>query len=292
MPCFHPITAYATASGGIVFSQLKRHNINREIKIACGQCIGCRLERARQWAVRISHEAQLHEENSFLTLTYDDEHLPPDYSLRYRDCQLFLKKLRKKSKIRYFICGEYGALTSRPHYHAALFGKDFHEDRQPHGRSGDYTTYTSPTLDNLWQKGRAIIGDLTYQSANYIAGYIVDKLKDDQRQHLEIFDPETGEIYTRAKEFGRMSLRPAIGKEWLQLYWPEVIDGYVTHKGGMKTVAPKYYRKYFKNTEAYIDLMDNITTNINPTDQTHQRLQDRETVARAARSLKQKEPGT
>lgn len=94
MACFHPLTAYQSDSGEIYF-----HDVgHKELKLPCGQCIGCRLERSRQWAMRIIHEASMYDNNCFITLTYSPENLPPDGGLRKKHFQLFMKRLRKKLK--------------------------------------------------------------------------------------------------------------------------------------------------------------------------------------------------
>lgn len=92
MTCFHPIPAYRDGDGPIQFHDTGK---GRPIEIPCGQCIGCRLERSRQWAMRCVHEASLHDDNCFVTLTYNDQHIPSDAGLRHRDYQLFMKRLRK-----------------------------------------------------------------------------------------------------------------------------------------------------------------------------------------------------
>jgi hypothetical protein len=130
--CYKPLLGYRAAERNeqgkrpLVFNP-SQGLVDMPIKVACGQCIGCRLERSRQWAIRCVHEASLHEHNSFITLTYNDENLPADGSLDVRHWQLFMKRLRKRhgSGIRYFHCGEYGSKHRRPHYHACLFGLDF-----------------------------------------------------------------------------------------------------------------------------------------------------------------------
>lgn len=94
MACFYPLAAWQTDDGDIVFKE--RGAIKRALTLPCGQCVGCRLERSRQWAVRCMHEASLYDQNAFVTLTYDQDHLPESGSLRYRDFQLFCKRARDK----------------------------------------------------------------------------------------------------------------------------------------------------------------------------------------------------
>ena len=143
MVCYHPITAYqlrqckSNGKKAIVFGAPPTQPFD-VVNLPCGQCIGCRLERSRQWAVRCMYEASLHTCNSFLTLTYDDDHIrwspvTGEQTLYKRDLQLFMKRLRKHLeplKVRFFACGEYGDNTYRPHYHVILFGYDFRSDRR------------------------------------------------------------------------------------------------------------------------------------------------------------------
>ena len=94
------------------------------VVLPCGQCYACRIAKSREWASRCVMESKLHKENCFITLTYNDEHLPSDLSLQKDDFTKFIKRLRKNTgdKIRYYACGEYGDLYQRPHFHACLFG--------------------------------------------------------------------------------------------------------------------------------------------------------------------------
>ena len=149
MSCYHPLKGFRTPSG-VVFSELGRHDILGDIEIPCGQCIGCRMRRASDWTIRVMHEASLHSENCFVTLTYGRDKLPPDGSLEHRDFQLFMKRLRRHfgKTVRFYMCGEYGPLNFRPHYHACLFNVNFISDRVPAGKSGSGAVfYDSPTLE-------------------------------------------------------------------------------------------------------------------------------------------------
>ena len=121
------------------------------------------------------HEASMHTSNCFLTLTYSDKHLPPYGSLDRKAFPLFMKRLRKAypdDRIRYYHCGEYGAETRRPHYHSLLFGFDF-PDKEFWKDRGEYKTWRSPTLENLWPFGLSEIGSVTHKSAGYVARTIV-----------------------------------------------------------------------------------------------------------------------
>lgn len=164
------------------------NKLSSAIPCPCGQCMPCRINRRRVWTLRILLESFMHQYNSFLTLTYAPEHMPAGGNLVPRDVQLFLKRLRKSvpTKIRYFFVGEYGDITQRPHYHAALFG---------------LPPTATDIIQDAWRQGHVLLGDLTPHSARYVAGYVTKKMtaKDDYR------------LNGRHPEFSRMSLRPGIG---------------------------------------------------------------------------------
>lgn len=220
----------------------------------CGNCIGCRLEQSRQWAVRATHEAQLHDENSFITLTYSEEALPNDLSLRKEIMQAFLKKLRRKLEptlIRFLGCGEYGdGLGSRPinpHYHLCIFGYSF-PDREPihidprrayHGRiKGDHTLYRSDLLEKVWTDadgnslGFSTVGDLSFESAAYVARYVCKK----------ITGPSAREFYQgRIPEFAFMSRMPGLGRRWIEKFKGDVYPKDYYHINGIRQRPVKYY---------------------------------------------------
>ena len=158
MACYAPLIGYysdeVTKNGkrGLTFSPRASFS-GLPLKIACGQCIGCRLERSRQWAVRCVHENKMHDVSSFVTLTYDNDYLPSGGTLVKRDLQLFMKRLRRSrdEKIRFYACGEYGDATQRPHYHLLLFGCGFSDQRlRSRSRSGDMDYYDSEQLRAVW----------------------------------------------------------------------------------------------------------------------------------------------
>jgi len=244
MTCFSPLSAFRTINNEIIFNANKRGvNITEALKLPCGQCIGCRLERSRQWAIRCVHEASQHEKNSFITLTYRDADLPSDMSLSVRHWQLFMKRLRERTgaKIRFFHCGEYGSRFGRPHYHACLFGFDF-ADKTLFKIERNNPLYISKTLDDVWQKGFATIGDVTFESAAYVARYIMKKVTGDAAaQHYEWIHPITGQIYDRKPEYTTMSRRPGIGSSWFDLYHSDVYphDRVVIRGKAMR--PPRFY---------------------------------------------------
>lgn len=215
-----------------------------EITIRCGQCIGCKLERSRQWAVRCMHEAALHEANCFVTLTFADQYLPEDRSLCVTHLQKFMKRLRKHfapHKIRFYACGEYGEQYQRPHYHLCLFGIDF-TDKYYWATNRGNTLYRSSTLEQLWPFGNATLGQVTFESAAYVARYVTKKITGPAAQaHYQIMDPSTGELYHRRPEFTQMSRRPGIGRNWLSRFEREVYQHDSVIMRGREMKPPRYY---------------------------------------------------
>ena len=175
--CTSPRTASYNSDGSINFS--KKHH-NKELvpfQLPCGKCAECLLERARDWSIRCTHEAKMHTQNAFITLTYADEHLPADGKLKYLDFQLFMKRLRKHcgKEISYFMCGEYGEKTARPHYHACIFGYDFDDKKKIRENALGDEIWNSEKLTELWGLGHTEIGSVTQQYAGYVARYVLKK---------------------------------------------------------------------------------------------------------------------
>lgn len=239
MACFHPMRGWKSRnvneSGkrSVVFDR-KAGFDDMEVVIPCGQCWGCRLERSRQWAIRCVHEASLYENNCFLTLTYDNEYLPEGGSLHKPDFQKFMKRLRKRFPghvIRYFQCGEYGEKTSRPHYHACLFNFDF-EDKIHFKTVNENRYYTSSLLSELWPMGHHVLGDVSFDSAAYVARYIMKKITGDKAEaHYQGKEPE----YTT------MSRRPGIATGWFEKYQTDIYPSDFIVLNGTKMRVPKFY---------------------------------------------------
>lgn len=322
MPCYHPITAFRPSDGGPIFFDRTKIDAE-EIQLPCGQCHGCRIRRSTEWAIRCIHEAQMHDHNCVVTLTYDDQHLPQDYSLRHYDVQCFIKRLRRHAHARvkqsitsglvcnpagdaaratipprnptyrrggncqdkinteaqsvclqtprrhadvlqtlkraagitppeilYYSGGEYGEIHGRPHYHAAFFGIDFYDRIYREKTRAGTKVFTSPTLDKLWGMGFASVGDLNFQSAAYIARYIMKKRTGDARkQDYEILDIETGELQYRKKEYNAMSRRRGIGHTWLQRYQADIYPHGKVIARGKTLPTPRYYDKKFADID-------------------------------------------
>lgn len=249
MPCTSPLTGYLGIAGGLQFS---RRGAEREMQVPCGQCMDCRIARGRAWAIRCVHESQKHLENAFITLTYAPEHLPFGGTLIKKDFQDFMKRLRKSihpKKISFFHCGEYGENLLRPHYHALLFGHDF-QDKLPWKKSHDGSQiYTSKTLETLWGKGFCSIGSVSYQTAAYCSSYILKKINGDRAEHHYRKTLPDGQVVDLLPEYITMSLKPAIGKDWINKYGNEVYPSDSVVMRGKEIKPPRYYDKLLKRTD-------------------------------------------
>lgn len=235
------------------------------------------------------HEAHLHQDNCFITLTYSPENLPPRKTLRYRDFQLFMMRLRKlKPGIRFYMCGEYGDRDQRPHYHACIFNYRFPDLLYFKQNNNTDSLYTSKILDKLWglndpQKCPSVVGDVTIQSAGYCARYILQKITGDLAD---------AHYQGRAPEFNRMSLggRQAaggIGAGWLQRYRSDFFPcDYVVSEGGRKDRVPRYYDKlnerFSPEQLAAVKLARQLSAEPFEADNTTSRLRVKEVVKSAA----------
>ncbi len=250
MACWSPLTGYRTAAGKVTFDRRKGY-YDKPVTIACGQCSGCRLERSRQWAVRCMHEASQHADNSFVTLTYDSQNLPSTGGLVLKHWQTFAKRLRHKAgPFRFYHCGEYGDDTGRPHYHALLFGLDFRADRKHHKTLRGNPLYTSETLTDTWGKGHCVIGELTYESAAYVARYCMKKVNGKKAEaHYQTVDTRTGEVHQVKPEYTTMSRRPGIGKTWFDKYASDVFPSDEVIVNGKSARPPRYYDTQLDSAE-------------------------------------------
>lgn len=289
MPCTRPVTAYQLETGEVIFAA--RGKVSRELELPCGQCMDCRLSRQRDWAIRCFHEMKLHPENIFITLTYDNEHLPSNGSLDYRDFQLFAKRLRKSllgGAVRFFMCGEYGERLSRPHYHAILFGY-FPSDAKPHGESA----FGSDKLAKLWGKGYVHFTRADYGTAQYVAGYVTKKVTGkNAADHYQLLDQETGEIHQVTPEFCRMSLKPGIGKPWFDRFHRDYFPADSVIVNGKELPVPKYYNRLLEQLDG--DTFEHVQHKRYLKGMTHYknrdsaRLRARELITRARQSTKKR----
>lgn len=237
----------------------------RITQIPCGHCYGCRMDYARKWSDRMMMELEVCKKASFITLTYDDLNVPISilddeedflingYTLRKDHAQKFIKRLRKYfeyhngKNFRYYLCGEYGESTHRPHYHAILFGLDPTEDLECEdviGQNGLGQPYfKSPVLDKVWDKGYTLACEVSYETCNYVARYVTKKVNSK-------FDPEQ---YGLEKEFALMSRRPGIGSDWIKLHpnWKEFDQ--IQLPEGRKAQIPRFMvDKYLTEDEKMV----------------------------------------
>jgi len=223
-----------------------RFAVGFSLQLPCGSCRGCRLERSRQWAMRCTHEASLYDDNCFITLTYDDDHLPSDGSLNKKHFQDFMKRLRSRfseRRIRFYHSGEYGSQFRRPHYHALLFNFDF-ADKKLFKISNGERLYTSKVLENCWRFGFGSVGAVTFESAAYVARYIMKKVLGDSVErdlHYLSCDEVTGDLTQLVPEYATMSRRPGIGRDWYDRFCSDVFPRDEVVLRGRVMRPPRFY---------------------------------------------------
>lgn len=287
MACAAPLRAYKAASGRLVFFKSTDWQYHVEpytgLQVPCGHCILCRQEQARQTAVRITHEAQLNIENAFVTLTYDDAHIPPYGSLNYPDLVKFWKRLRKHvGELRYYAVGEYGDKTLRPHYHACIFGHAFIENRIV-VKQTPYLLWESPTLTQIWGLGRVTVGALTFQTAQYTASYVTKKLRSKQRYMRATDDGELVPV-TQPRAF----MSRNIGKDWWIRWGHQLKDHDQVVINGSPQKPPKAYDRWLKETDEpkLLQIKENRIQKVKATTSDENRARARNAHAHAQRKTK------
>lgn len=238
MTAYRPSESVVQKTGrrSLVFDKRKSHS-GVPVEVPCGQCIGCRLENSRQWALRCMHEKRLHAHSAFLTLTYDDDHLcyslDRQQTLVLEHLQGFMKRLRERRErgLRFFACGEYGETTNRPHYHVLLLNTRF-EDNRRIGGSREYVLSTSDELRGLWPHGHNVIGAVTFESAAYVARYCLKKVSGDRA---------AAHYGLRKPEFVVMSRRPGLAMEWFKRYRAEAYKHDSAVLNGKEVPLPRFY---------------------------------------------------
>lgn len=266
---FQPLGSSTWERHGHVLDRKVVHGkvVTEFIPIPCGQCIGCRIDYSKQWATRCMLESKYHDSNYFLTLTYDEEHVPhSEYvdietgeikdclTLVKKDLQDFNKRLRRaleyrnKDSFRFYACGEYGSSSARPHYHMIAFGLEL-DDLQLYKRSPTGNLYNSTFLDKIWKNGHVVIGDVTYESCAYVSRYIMKKQKGKGK--------EVYEKYNINPEFVIMSRNPGIAfQDWfenMRKYYPA--DNIVL-PGGKSCTPPRYFDSLMSKIDE--ELMDGV----------------------------------
>lgn len=297
MRCLNPLTIegnYNAKERKTVYSA-KRSKQACEIDgymVSCGQCIACRINRARMWSLRNAHESMFHDDCCFITLTYNPENLPTNLSVSNEVHQKFLKRLRhniyreSKTKIRYYMAAEYGqpsdeeknlglSNVGRPHYHYLIYGwKPDDLTLINSGKKGN-PYYSSEKVLKAWQnKGFVVIGNVTPDSAAYVAGYCTKKITGtDAEDHYSRVHPDTGERFQVEPEFQRCS--QGIGGKWVEKYFQDMQKGFITFNGKIYGIPRYYMQKLNKICDLatgdarlkYIDTLDQMHLNrIDPQD--------------------------
>ena len=250
MQCINKIKAGWNKAGEITFKK-KQHNPELVgFEFECRKCLPCRLNISREKAIRAYHEAKMHQNNIFLTLTYNEENLKSS-RLQFLDFQLFMKSLRelitrdikdldvKKSlTISYMVTGEYGEQNKRPHWHAILFNYSPPDSKYSYTTDRGDKVYTSKILSDLWGRGKIEFGDVTLESASYTARYAAKKLVHGQDQ-----DHDYHPLHQTSK--GR-----AMGRTWIEKYYKHTFDnGFVILPNGQKAKIPRYYVDWLKKNK-------------------------------------------
>lgn len=253
MQCIKPLKASLDSSGNITFSSKKAIPGLVPFQLPCRKCLPCRLNTAREKAIRCWHETKMHKDSIFLTLTYNDENLTTPY-LHYPDFQLFMKSLLERLnrdiqnpferiKIPYLVTGEYGEEKKRPHWHAILYNFRPEDAKKLYTTSRGDICYDSKFITDIWQKGKIEFGSVTLDSANYVARYAAKKLVHGL-DHEHKYHP-----------IHKTSSKHAIGKKWIEKYHEHTFNnGYVILPNGQKSGIPRYYKDWLKqhNFDSYL----------------------------------------
>jgi len=260
MSCYTPLTAWRQAGSSLLTFSVRdrlRPDLSPDttsMLLPCGDCIGCLLDRSLKWAVRCEHEALYHEESYFLTLTFSDDYLPSDLSLRSWHLQDFWKRLRHQldleaeffdgplagevPRIKYYAAGEYGDENFRPHYHATVFGLPLRRlgDLVYHAKSQDFTLYRSPWLERLWPWGFSTVAEMTFETAAYVARYCTKKLFKERDMYAEV-----GVLPERAW------ISKGLGRSWYDDFAAETWrDDYIVNSRGHQMAVPRTYMRWLE----------------------------------------------
>lgn len=248
MPCFRPWSGFKNDDGS--FSVIDRSG-GREVTLPCGRCVGCVKDHQQSWSLRLNAEFATHNPMQcwFVTLTQDDEHCPEDFGLCYSDVQRFFDRVRKRAKFRYFVAGEYGERSGRPHYHVLFFGLDLPDARSQFETSQGHEVFASPFLTAAWGRGLVDVRRMGAENIEYTSQYVLKgaKLRRDGGKFVKNVDSETGEVFKVPAPFVQMSRRPGIGRRWIERFHADVTawDALIL-PGGARQAVPRYFQRWLK----------------------------------------------
>jgi len=316
MTCYYPIKAYRainkkTDNGKsvICFNHSDVSDCPFEtLLLPCSNCIGCRMDRSKSWAIRCIHESSLYDNNCFITLTFNEGTINSRGTLVKSDFQNFMKRLRKRFEglqpvskgtgyvvtpdeldstehhypIRYFHCGEYGSKYSRPHHHACIFNFDFPDKVLLESRGANHY-YRSQELEKLWPFGYSMVGHVTVDSAAYVARYILKKMNGKLAEdYYKRYDLQTGEEYQLQPEYTTMSRRPGIAASWFKKNPSSVYPKDFVTSGGKSFKTPRFYDNMYElsHPEDFLKVKNKrkLDCMLNSDDNTAARLRVREKV--------------
>lgn len=246
-----PAFSAFSPSGAVSLESDSKKGLRYVDSVPCGGCVECRLDHSRMWAARCQHELRYHAESCFLTLTYDDKHVPGDFGLVKKHVQDFNKRLRKfcgDDKIKIFYCGEYGDKYGRPHYHLIVFGVDFHDKKIFKKNKFGQTLYSSDKLAKLWTMGFSSLGAVTFDSCAYVARYTLKKVSKRLEKDAFARIDAQGVLRSRIQPFAHMS--NGIGEKYFlefcdQIYRDDFIVVTRPQKNSLKVKVPRYYDKLY-----------------------------------------------
>lgn len=285
MRCTRPLRASFDRAGNVTYSSKNALPGLVPFEIECRKCLACRLNGARDKAIRCWHETRMHPSSIFITLTYSDEHLESP-RLIYSHWQTFIKDLRNHvdyktlstQKITCMVTGEYGDKNKRPHWHAIIFNYAPDDAKILRETDRGDIVYTSETLSNIWNKGLVEFGSVTLDSANYVARYAAKKLSHGKDQDHN-YHP-----------LHRTSSRRAIGRSWIEKNFKHTFEnGFVVLPNGQQSKIPRYYVDWAKQhqPEAWLYYVTKLRPEIQKTQELKQRKEDTQWIS----ELFSKNPG-
>ena len=220
---------------------IKTYNKNefgkeKVVYFPCGKCLACRINKKREWSLRLQHEVRVSDNATFVTLTYEDKHLPLDENglncPSVSDLQYFIKKLRRRytgSNIRYMINSEYGPETKRVHYHGIIFNLPKSVYSGDIIRRNNTVSFHNIEFEHIWGLGNVEVSEAVPARCNYVCSYFVNK------QVEEGYKPN---ISVMSRGYGIGKLVANSNSDRIRYY----NEGFMTNEHGTRVKLPRYYK--------------------------------------------------